>query len=89
MANEPLWAADAKIIEIEPRDGELGADLVRAGFDNYLAVVLSPEAAAAIERQHPNLCGKIASTGNAGSIRRNNADVIVLSGWTSLAFAHW
>lgn len=89
MANEPLWAADAKIIEIAPRDGELGAELIRAGFENYLGVVSSPEIAAAIECQNPNLCGKVASNGNAGSIRRNNADVIILSGWTSLAIAHW
>lgn len=89
MANEPLWAADAKIIEIEPRDGALGSDLVRAGFESYLGLLSSPEIAAAIERQNPNLSGKIASNGNPRSIRRNNADVIVLSGWTPFAFAHW
>ncbi|MBA4104950.1 MAG: hypothetical protein C0485_04250 [Pirellula sp.] len=89
MANEPLWAADAKIIEIEPRDGELGADLVRAGFENYLAVVSSPEVAAAIEQQNSNLCGKVAANADARRIRRNNADVMVLSGWTPLALAIW
>ncbi len=89
MANEPLWAADAKIIEINPRDGELGAELIRAGFENYLGVVSSPEIAAAIERQKPTLCGKIAAIADARRIRRNNADVIVLSGWTPFAFAHW
>jgi len=89
MANEPLWASDAKIIEFEPRNGEVGAALIRAGFENYLGMVSSTETAAAIERQRPVLCDKIASNGAAGRIRRNNADVIVLNGWTSLAFAHW
>ena len=89
MANEPLWAADAKIIEIEPRDGELGAGLIRAGFENYLGVVSSPEVAAAFEQQNSELCGKVAANADARRIRCNNADVMVLNGWTPLALANW
>ena len=89
MANEPLWAADAKIIEIEPRNGELGAGLIRAGFENYLGVVSSPEVAATLEQQNSNLSGKVAANADARRIRCNNADVLVLNGWTPLALANW
>lgn len=89
MFHEGPWAADAKVIEIEPFAGDLGDQLACADYANYLAITSSPALAAAIEQRHPALRGKVVVSSAASRSRRNNADVLIFNGWTVTEFAYW
>lgn len=79
-----LVGADSRVIEITPADGALGARLVEAGCRHYLAVAGSELHRAQLANGHPAIAGRVALAGAKKRVQQNNADVLILSGWSSL-----
>ena len=77
------WTPNTKFVEYGAKDGLLGTCLLSLGFDGYLGVSRSREQANAIAASHPRLSGYLATTSARSAARKNNADVLILSGRAS------
>jgi hypothetical protein len=89
MSHDFPWDRSANVIEIEPRDGRFASAVLRQEAGNYLAVVSSASEARRLEERHPELRGHLAVADCRRSLRRNNADVLVLNGASRLSTGYW
>jgi hypothetical protein len=78
-----LVGTGSRIIEINPVDGALGSRLVAAGCARYLAVAKNERRREIIADTFPGLAEHVA-VGSRGVVRQNNAQTLILSGWSSL-----
>jgi hypothetical protein len=88
MRRTDLWSKNARIIEFGATNGALGERLVSAGYTNYLAVAPTKQRCDVLTKQHPRLRRKVLAAYSRKTIQQNNADVLILSGWASLAIGH-
>lgn len=90
MSTDVLWSQDANVIEFE-RGGDLGEGLRSLGLTRYLAVTASGAASrnAGGRRKCAPRREQVSVSDDARRIRCNNADLLILNGWTGLKLAHW
>lgn len=89
MRASQLWPRDTKIIEFGVEDQPVGLGLLDAGFDKYLAVVATEPQRQQLARRFAGLRDRLAVADASSAVRRNNADVLLLSGaaaWSTLRF---
>jgi hypothetical protein len=79
-----LVGPESRVIEIHPTDGVIGARLAAAGCKHYLAVAKDEQRADALAGAQPSIAHRVAVAGSSNAVRQNNADVLILSGWSSL-----
>jgi hypothetical protein len=89
MPPDDIWPADSRVIEFDAPNGMLGESLRAAGFANHLIVVRDEGRRRAIVRTHPSLGSSIALRASARVMRQNNADVLILHGWSALQVRRW
>jgi hypothetical protein len=89
MQLDRIWPPDARIIEIDAPNGALGQSIRGAGFAKHLIVVVFESRARAIAKMHPALASGIVVTKAPRVIRQNNADVLILHGWSALRCWQW
>lgn len=79
-----LIGTGSRVIEINAADGSLGSRLLATGCGNYLAIAANEARRSIIARQHPSLVQSVVSAASKRVVRQNNADTLILSGWSSL-----
>jgi hypothetical protein len=84
MQPSELWPSSTVFVETGIRNGELGASLLRAGLSNYLGVSSDRERVAKIQSQYPELARHVTHAPWRRCVEMNNAEVVVLSGFTVL-----
>jgi hypothetical protein len=84
MQPSELWPSSTVFVETGMRNGQLGASLLRAGLSNYLGVSSDRERVAKIQSQHPELARHVTHAPWRRCVEMNNAQVVVLSGFTVL-----
>ncbi|MBL9163732.1 MAG: hypothetical protein JNL18_13455 [Planctomycetaceae bacterium] len=89
MSTDVLWSQDANVIEFEPRGGDLGEGLRSLGLTRYLAVTASARLAETLVAGGALPREQVSVSDDARRIRCNNADLLILNGWTGLKLAHW
>jgi len=89
MRPTDLWPKDARIIEIGATSGALGERLISAGYENYLAVGPTKQRCEIIARQHPRLRRNVVTAHSGKAVQQNNADVLILNSWASLAIGRF
>ncbi|MEX2309588.1 MAG: hypothetical protein WD738_18580 [Pirellulales bacterium] len=77
----------SRIVEINPVDGALGAKLIAAGYTHYLAVTANERRRDAIVEKLPALAHCLTISRSSQVVRQNNAEVLILNGWSSLHIA--
>lgn len=82
-----LWPTSSRIIEVGATNGALCQRLVAAGYENYLAVAASKQRCETFARQQSSLRRRVVAASSAKVVQQNNADVLILSGWSVLALA--
>lgn len=87
MIVRDVWASDTNFLELGAKDGELAAALVSQGLRRVLKVVRDEEARREVEARHPSLQRRVVASTSRGIVRRNNADVLILSGAAVLGLA--
>jgi hypothetical protein len=91
---KPIWSlamqlvelcpSGTRIIEINPDDGALGAQLVAVRKADYLAVVPDKRRRLAAVKKHPGLSNCVTVGRRLRVVQQNNADVLILNGLSSL-----
>lgn len=81
------WPTNSRIIEIGASTGAIGSCLVDAGYQRYLAVARDECRRRAIVNLCPGLAGCTAVAASPKVVRQNNADVLILNGWSLLHVA--
>jgi hypothetical protein len=89
MPLDAIWPADSRLIEIDAPNGTLGESLRAAGYAKHLIVVRDERRRRAIVRAHPLLDSSIALSVSSRVVRQNNADVLILHGWSALRVWQW
>jgi hypothetical protein len=89
MPLDDICPADSRLIEFDAPNGTLAESLRAAGFVNHLIVVCDEGLRRAIVRAHPLLCSSIALSVSPRVVRQNNADVLILHGWSALQVRRW
>ncbi len=84
MRAEAILQVDSRIIEIDAVDGILAESLRAAGYTKHLTVVRDECRQRAISDAHPDLSDHIAVSTPRRVVRQNNADVLILHGWSAL-----
>jgi hypothetical protein len=79
-----LVGTESRVIEINPVDGTLGSRLVAAGCANFLAVAKNEKRREVIADANPTIESRVAVGNSSKVVRQNNAEVLILSGWSSL-----
>jgi hypothetical protein len=82
-----LWPTSSRIIEVGATDGALCSRLVAAGYEKYLAVTAGNQRSETFARQQPSLRQRVVAASSGKVVQQNNADVLILSGWSVLALA--
>jgi hypothetical protein len=82
-----LWPTSSRIIEVGATNGALCQRLVAAGYNKYLAVASSKQRCETFARQQPSLRRRVVAASSAKVVQQNNADVLILSGWSALALS--
>jgi hypothetical protein len=89
MMLKDIWPSDSRVIEIGAPNGALAESLRVAGYAKYLLVVRDERRRCAIGKTHPELVDYIAVSRSRYVVRQNNADVLVLHGWSALEAWRW
>src|SRR5215218_6995460 len=84
MQSSDFWSSNTVFLETGLRDGRIGASLLRAGLSNYLGVCSDPARVAKIQSQHPELARNVTHAPWRRCVEMNNAQVVILSGFTVL-----
>lgn len=84
MQPSELWSPSTVFIETGLRDGRLGLSLLEAGLTNYLGLSSSAKRVSQVQEQYPELARHITRAPWRRSVEMNNAQVIILSGFTAL-----
>src|SRR5689334_10371944 len=85
MRPNDLWPTDAKIIEVGATRPTICQPLIAAGLANYLAVAISKQRCEIFSQGRTELRRRVVAAHSRKVIQQNNADVLILSGWSSLA----
>ena len=89
MRLDQLLTRNLRLIEIDATGGTLGSLLFSAGYCNYLAIVQDKRRRRAIAKRHQSLAGCIVVSNSRRVIRQNNADVLILNGWSGLSLTRF
>ena len=89
MRSEAILRVDSRIIEIDAVDGILAESLRAAGYAKHLTVVRDERRQRAISDARPDLSEHIAVSAHRRVVRQNNADVLILHGWSALFAWRW
>jgi hypothetical protein len=84
MRPSEVWNRDTVIIETGMHDGVIGTSLLADGVTNYLGVSSDAKRIEAIQQAEPQLAPCTTSSPWQHYMPRNNAQVLILSGFTSL-----
>ena len=84
-----LWHRELRIIEIDAADGALGSCLGSAGYTKYLAVAHGEQRRRALAKTHAALDGCVTAATSRRVVRHNNADVLILNGWSGVALGRF
>jgi hypothetical protein len=87
MRPTDLWPKNSRIIEVGATCGTLCRRLVAAGYENYLAVVSSKQRSEIFVKGQPGLRRLVVTAQSFKVIQQNNADILILSGWSMLALS--
>jgi hypothetical protein len=85
MRPTEIWPVDRRIIEIDAQSGAVGISLLAAGYKQFLAVAPNERVRQQIVARVPQLSSRLAVRPSRQVARQNNADVLVLNGWSALA----
>lgn len=80
-----IWPKNSRIIEVGATKSSLCERLVTSGYDNYLAVATSEQQCEIFAHKRPTLRRRVVTAHSTKVVQQNNADVLILSGWSSLA----
>lgn len=80
MKPSRIWSGSTKFIAFGSRSGSIGSFLCAEGFSRVLAVCKSEKEMRSIGSRHPDLLDRTACCDARKQVRRNNADVLILSG---------
>lgn len=86
MQPTAVWDRDAVFIEIDAKDADLAKRLREAGYTKYLGVSRDSRRIAAIQADHPEFAEDFTCSQRPRIVRRNNAEVLILSGISPLHF---
>ncbi|HEX2474213.1 MAG TPA: hypothetical protein VHK01_05685, partial [Lacipirellulaceae bacterium] len=89
MPLHDIWPADSRIIEIGAPNGALAESLRAVGYAKHLVVVRDEERRRAIGNAHPELADHISVSRSRRVVRQNNADLLILHGWSALEAWRW
>ncbi len=84
MLPQAVWQNDFVFIEIGVQEVDLALSLRREGYTNYLGVSRNARRIAAFQAKHPELAENLTSSNRQKLVRRNNADVLILSSFAML-----
>ncbi len=84
MQPSDIWSSGTVFIETGLRDGQIGTSLLQAGLPNYLGVSSDRGRIAKVRSQHPDLAGRVTHAPWRRCVEMNNAQVVILSGFTVL-----
>src|SRR5215210_574778 len=84
MKPSEIWSSSTVFVETGIRDGRLGASLLQAGLSNYLGVSSDPVRLARIQSHYPKLAPHVTHAPWRRCVEMNNAEVLILSGFTVL-----
>jgi hypothetical protein len=84
MQPREVWQEDPVFIEIGVKDAELAQSLRGEGYSKYLGVDGSDQRIADIQTKHPDLAEDFTCAKHRKQVRRNNAEVLILSGFAPL-----
>jgi hypothetical protein len=79
-----LWGSDIRIVEVGASTGLLAERLLAAGFRRQLSIVDSEDQARAIALEYPRTERFLGVSRRCDRVRQNNADALVLHGWSAL-----
>ena len=85
MRPKDLWPTNARIIEVGATRATLCQRLVAAGYKNYLAVALASNGVKSFHTGSRALRRRVVAAHSTKVVQQNNADVLILSGWSVLA----
>lgn len=85
MRPTDIWPTGSRIIEVGATNGAIGERLVAAGYRNYLAVTATRKGSQSIASRCPRLRGRAVTALPINDVQQNNADVLVLDSWATLA----
>jgi hypothetical protein len=80
MRPQAVWHEDPIFIEIGVRDVDLALGLREEGYGNYLGVCSDARRVASLQVRHPELAHQLTCSTREKLVRKNNADVLILSG---------
>ena len=84
MRPSDLWKPDTVIIETGLRDAVVAGSLAREGIHNYLGLSPDAERIERVKTLHPHLADRVTQAPWRHTIAQNNAQVLILSGFTAL-----
>src|SRR5262245_1511323 len=84
MQPSDLWSSSTVFVETGLRDGRIGASLLQAGLSKYLGVSSNRKRVAKVQSQHPALARNVTRAPWRRCVEMNNAQVVILSGFTVL-----
>lgn len=87
MRLNDLWPTNARIIEAGATRASLCQRLVAAGYNNYLAVAPSKQRSEIFSQGQLGLRRRVVAAHSKKVVQQNNADVLILSGWSVLALS--
>lgn len=79
-----MWKPETVFVETGLRDGVLASALAAQDLHNYLGLSSVPERVRQVQSQHPQLADRITEAPWRHTVAQNNAQVLILSGWTAL-----
>ncbi len=79
MTPKEAWTPDTNFVEIGAKDGAIAASLVAWGFGRVLTVAGSLRGMEDIAARQPSLAAYLTYSTDRRVVRRNNADVLILS----------
>lgn len=89
MRPTDIWPKTARIIEVGATCGALGRRLIAAGYEKYLAVTANERRCQIIKDQQPVLRRRTVAAHSRRVVSQNNADVLILSGWSVFELARF
>ncbi|QDS96866.1 hypothetical protein [Adhaeretor mobilis] len=80
MQSETPWQENSVFIEIGVQCADVALSLRHEGYSNYLGVSKNAAQVATLQSKHPELAEDLVHTQQRKVVRRNNAQVLILSG---------
>lgn len=84
MRPADIWKPDTVFVETGLRDGLIAGALAEQGLHQYLGLSSVAERVERVRRRHPELADRVTQAPWRHTVAQNNAQVLILSGWTAL-----